>query len=66
MKEYTVKLTEKEIGLLIHVANGYSAHAVMQAAEGKRDKEKAWNLYHEVAVITSKLDNKYRQIHSTT
>ena len=65
MKEYTVKLTEREIELLMSATESASAHAKLQAAAGKRDKEKTKTYTDRLCEVNSKLYQKILQIHGT-
>lgn len=64
MKEYTVKLTEKDVGLLMYAIEGYDAHAQVQARQGKRDKTKTERLHNELVELDSKLYQMILKIHS--
>lgn len=62
-KEYTVKLTEHDLELLMYVSEGYAAHARIKAMQGERDKEKVAKVCKEITETTSKLYRKILQIH---
>ena len=64
MKEYTVKLTEQDIDLLLCATSSESSHAIIQAASGKRDKEKAEQYTERLRVVSSKLYRKLLEIHA--
>ena len=62
-KEYTIRLTEHDIGLLMTVAEGYAAHARIKAMQGQRDKEKTAKVCTDITATISKLYRKIQQIH---
>lgn len=64
MKEYTVKLTEQEIELLMYATESASARAQIQAAQGKRDKEKTEKYTDRLCAVNSKLYRKILEIHA--
>ena len=64
MKEYTVKLTEQEIELLMCATEAESAKAKIQAAAGKRDKEKTKAYTDRLCAVNSKLYRKILEIHA--
>ena len=64
-KEYKINLTEREIGLIMYAIEGYSSHAIRQAAEGKRDRKKTKDLTTRLCEIDSKLYQKILEIHDT-
>ena len=64
MKEYSIKLTESEIELLMTATASQSAHAKLQAARGLRDKEKTKNYTDKLCAVNSKLYHKILDIHS--
>lgn len=63
MKEYVIKLTEQEIELLMYATQAESAHAKLQAASGKRDKEKTKTYTDRLCEVNSKLYQKILKIH---
>ncbi len=63
MKEYTVKLTEQEIELLMYATEAESAKATIQAAQGKRDKDKTKTYTDRLCAVNSKLYRKILEIH---
>lgn len=63
MKTVAIELTEKELGLLMYVTEGYSAHAQLQAAAGKRDKKKTKDLTDRLCQMNLRLYEKLREIH---
>ena len=65
MKEYTLNFTEHEIELLMRATESASVHAKLQAAAGKRDKEKTKAYTDRLCEINSKLYQKILQIHGT-
>ena len=65
MKEYTVKLTEQEIELLMRATESAIAHAHLQAMQGKRDKEKTKVYTDKLSNVDSKLYRKILKIHGT-
>ena len=64
MKEYTVKLTEREIEILLHAIEAESAHAKMQAAQGIRDRDKTDRWTSKLCAVSSKLYSRLYEIHS--
>ena len=63
MKEYTIKLTEQEIELLMSATEAQSATAKIQAAHGIRDKEKTKAYTDRLCAVNSKLYRKILEIH---
>ena len=63
MKEYNVKLTEKEIDLLMYVIEGYSVRVKIEAMQKKCDWDKAKQLTNECCALNSKLYRKMLKIH---
>ena len=64
MKEYTVNLTEQEIEILMRATEAESAKAKIQAAMGKRDKEKTKMYTDKLCAVNSKLYRKILEIHA--
>ena len=64
MKEYTIKLTESEIELLMSATEAESAKAKIQAAAGKRDKQKTQAYTDRLCAVNSKLYRKILEIHA--
>ena len=63
-KEYTVKLTDREIECLLSVIESQSVHAKIQAAQGKRSKEKTAAYTEKLCKLSNKLYQKLIEIHN--
>lgn len=61
--EVAVLLTEKEIGLLMYAIEGYAAHRMRLAYEGRSDKTKAKALNDDITKLDSKLYQIILKIH---
>ena len=64
MKEYTVKLTEQEIEILMQATEAEHAKIRIQIAQGKRDKEKSMAWADKLCAVNKKLYRKILEIHA--
>lgn len=63
MNEITVKLTEKEIELLMYATQAHAAHEKLEALQGRRDKKKTKAHTDRLCEVNSKLYQIILKVH---